>query len=163
MTRHQFALFMALSGLCRTAVSADSPVDRHPCASVADDAARLACYDAAFGRPASAVAPVPAVPPAAQARREFGLTEHARDALRGKQQGIASEPKSLTATVAEVGHRPTGEMIVTLDDGQVWVELGASSGVVVKPGDTVTIRKAALGSHMLVTSRHVGTRVRRVK
>ncbi len=172
MSHRLFWPTTALLGLSMVAslALAGSPGGRHPCASLADNTARLACYDDAFGRPAEATsaAPAPAaaapaaVAPEAKARQDFGLSEHDKRA-RAEKQGTPTEPDSLSGKVASVGHRPTGELVVTLEDGQVWVEVGPSGGVVVKAGELVTIRRASLGSYMLVTPTHVGTRVRRVK
>ena len=149
----------------------------HPCASVLDATARLACYDQAFGKPAAptaaaatataataatAASATPGVATDLKARQDFGLSETEVRARAGKTAAPAAAD-SITSKVTSIGHRPTGEMFVTLEDGQVWVEVETGSGVQVKPGDTVTIHRAALGSYMLVNSRHVGSRVRRVK
>ena len=175
-----------LSLFASLAVGGSARAD-HPCASVADATARLACYDQAFGKPtaakaahsgpvaaspaaptgatataAAAAAAAPSVAPEVKAREEFGLSETEKRAKAGKT-AAPEAADSITSKVASVGHRPTGEMIVTLEDGQVWVETETGSGARIKPGDSVTIHRAALGSYMLVTSSHVGTRVRRVK
>jgi hypothetical protein len=156
---------LGLSLVAGSALAQQQPAS-HPCASVQDDAARLACYDAAFGHPAGPGKPQAAAPAAAgaleptvNAREEFGLSEIERRA-RNPSQGAQD---SITGKVTNVAHRATGELIVTLEDGQVWVEVLAYTGVLLRAGDTVTIRRAALGSYLLVTPKNVATRVRRVK
>ena len=72
-------------------------------------------------------------------------------------------PESITGTVAAVGRRPAGELTVTLENGQVWTQVMVDQRARVAVGDTVTIKKAALGSHLLVTQGRYATRVRRVK
>ncbi len=72
-------------------------------------------------------------------------------------------PESITGTVAAVGRRPDGELSVTLENGQVWTQVTVDQRARVTAGDTVTIKKAALGSHLLVTQGRYATRVRRVK
>jgi hypothetical protein len=159
----------------------------HRCAAVAGDAARLACYDQAFGRPdssatsavlaapaaqaapvaaaPSAAAPVAAVPSAAaaaQAREEFGLSEAAKRA-RDPEKARETMPESITAVVAKVARRPTGEAIVALENEQVWEQAEPGTTVLLKAGDSVTIRKAALGSYVLVTPSRAAVRVRRVR
>jgi hypothetical protein len=142
----------------------------HPCATIVDDSARLACYDEAFGRPAGAGSAKPAVPaaaaavdPSAKAREDFGLSEAAKEA-REPSQDRPVVPTSVTGKVVELTRSAvTGEATVTLDNGQVWTEVEAYSGVVLRKGDVVTIRKASLGSFLLVTPRNVATRVRRLK
>jgi hypothetical protein len=143
-------------------------VAQHPCASIVDDAARLACYDQAFGRPvgagsakAAAPAAAVAVDPAVKAREDFGLSEPQK---RASEPSQSAAPTSVTGKVVELTRRAvTGEATVTLDNGQVWTELQAFSGVVLRKGDVVTIRSASLGSFLLVTPRNVATRVRRLK
>jgi hypothetical protein len=145
----------------------------HACASIADDAARLACYDRAFGRPAGkspqtegtaapALATAAAAPSPEKDRREFGLSKADTHTLEAKA-AAAREPESIAATVASVRRRGTGEQVFVLDDGQVWMEVEAYATTRVRAGDAVTIRKAALGSYMLVTPKKVATHVRRLK
>jgi hypothetical protein len=151
------------------------PTPKHPCATIADDSARLACYDEAFGRPAGAGSANPAAPaaaapaaavavdPAAKAREDFGLSEAAKQA-REPSQDRPVVPTSVTGKVVQLTRSAlTGEATVTLDNGQVWTEVEAYSGIVLRKGDVVTIRKASLGSFLLVTPRNVATRVRRLK
>jgi hypothetical protein len=153
----------------------------HRCAAVAGDAARLACYDQAFGRPdmsatpaaqatsaivaPAAVAPVAVVPSttaAAQAREEFGLSDAAKRA-RDPERAREMMPESIVAVVAKVVRRPTGESIVTLENEQVWEQAEPGTTMLLKAGDSVTIRKAALGSYVLVTPSRAAVRVRRVR
>jgi hypothetical protein len=54
-------------------------------------------------------------------------------------------------------------MVVTLADGQVWAQLDPDTRAKLKVGDTVTIRRAALGSYLLVTPSGMATRVKRLK
>jgi hypothetical protein len=150
----------------------------HPCSAIDDASQRLACYDAAFGRPAAAttvsITPAPALAPAAtatatataavdpvaQQRAEFGLSDAAKKA-RDPQQSTQAE--SITDTLAELGQRPTGELVFNLQNGQVWLQIEADTRTRVKAGDTVTIRKGALGSFLLVGPDRVSVRVRRAR
>jgi hypothetical protein len=159
-----------------SALGAEPARVEHPCAGIAEDAARLACYDEAFGRRSiahtgeSAAAPVTldagvaassavaTVDPVA----DFGLTDSQKRA-RDPEQAKKTMPDSITATVAHVRRRPTGELVVTLDNGQVWAQTETVSQAVVKPGDLVTIRKGALGSFVLVTANRIATKVQRTK
>lgn len=116
---------------------------------------------------AAPVAAVPVNPPA-----DFGLTparKESIEAAEAKASGAPavpqapSVPDSITVKVATVAHRLTGELVVILDDGQVWVQIDTETKGRVKEGDDVTIRKGTLGSYLLVTPNHVLVRVRRVK
>jgi hypothetical protein len=173
---------------------ASAAVDPASCVSVTEDAARLACYDRAFGRgagnkptaaagaeatgaavtgaaaspPRTAVTQTPAATPATPAApkdpvAEFGLTEAAKQAKDPvKAAEAAAAPTSVTGKVISVRFRKFGEFVVTLDNGQVWEQIEPMASAVVRVGDTVTVRKAVLGSYTLVTVARVATKVRRV-
>lgn len=163
-------LITALSLTVLAAPLGAQAVETHACASVADDKSRLACYDAAFGRSdkssgGAVVTPrLPsldaAVPPAQKAVNDFGLTETDR---RARDQSTEVVPQNISGSVAVIGHRPAGEAVVTLDNGQVWTQIEAGTRLKLTTGDAVTIRKASLGSYMLVTPSGIAVRVRRVK
>lgn len=153
--------------------------DGASCVAVNDDAARLACYDRAFGRKAASsrtaatatsAAPVAAPPtnavPAPAAPKdpvaEFGLTEAARQAKDPVKAAEAAAPTSIAAKVISVRFRKYGEFVVTLDNGQVWEQNEPMPSAVVRVGDTVTVKKAVLGSYTLVTAARVATKVHRV-
>lgn len=93
---------------------------------------------------------------------DFGLTEADKRALH-PERAESSQPASISGTVASVARRPTNELVVTLESGQVWVQAESVTRVNLKPGDVVTIRKASLGSHLLVTQNRASMRVRRIK
>jgi hypothetical protein len=141
------------------------------CASETDDARRLRCFDAVVAdlrsTPAAAAvaatpsAPQPAAPlptPAPSVTREekFG----ARGGLDPERR---EELKEITGKVTEVGARPHGEIVVTLDNGQVWAERSASRKIKVKVGDTVRIESGALGSFVLIAPNGRSSKVARVR
>ena len=109
------------------------------CAAVSVDAARLACYDALAGRPATAT---PGAVPDAAAPSEADF---------GKPPAPRPEPESIRARI--VG--PTKELkpgtLVKLDNGQVWkvsTETGSSYRGI--PDDAeVVITKGWLGSYWM--------------
>lgn len=159
---------LAFAVLAAQAAGGDAP---QRCAGIDDDRSRLACYDAIFGKPAAsptstavpdAAAGTVAASAAVSPETDFGLTEAAKRA-RDPQKAQQEMPESITGTVAAVGRRPAGELIVTLENGQVWTQVTVDQRARVAAGDTVTIRKAALGSHLLETQNRYATRVRRVK
>lgn len=191
-----------VAGGCALPAWAASGSDGASCVAVNDDAARLACYDRAFGRKAAgssaAAAPTaaaavgtaatgaaaaapksPAVssPTAARASpapvapaaapkdpvAEFGLSEASKQARDpAKAAEAAAAPTSVTGKVISVRFRKYGEFVVTLDNGQVWEQNEPMSTAVVRVGDTVTVKKAVLGSYTLVTAARVATKVHRV-
>lgn len=111
----------------------------HPCATMNDDAERLACYDRTFGTPA-APKPLPEPPPA----RADDL------------------PERFTAVVSKVEWR-NGVFVAHLDNDQVWIQSERDSRVRLAVQETVTIRRASLGSHLLSGKQGIATRVRRIR
>ena len=183
-----------VAGVCAASSARASPgSDGASCVAVSDDAARLACYDRAYGRNAAsksaatagaaaaataagAAAPkspavasptaVHAAPAAATPKdpvTEFGLTEAAKQAKDpAKAAEAAKAPTSVTAKVISVRFKKYGEFVVTLDNGQVWEQNEPMPSAIVRVGDTVTVKKAVLGSYTLVTAARVATKVHRV-
>lgn len=177
-----FLLAAAMLGGASPAVLAAG--DPHSCVAIADDAARLACYDRAMGhtaapKPAPVAPTAPAAPAAAAAATsaaaapvapvkkdpvgEFGLSEQAKQAKDpAKAAEAAAAPDSITGRVMSVRWRKYGEFVVTLDNAQVWAQIEPMPSAVVRVGDTVTIKKALFGSYTLVTAGRIGTKVRRI-
>jgi photosystem II stability/assembly factor-like uncharacterized protein len=67
----------------------------------------------------------------------------------------------IAATVVQLSVRSNGRFIVTLDNGTVWSQSQNKSDVRVSVGDNITLKKASLGSYLLVTRDGVSTRVKR--
>jgi hypothetical protein len=139
MTRHVIrgaaALLFPMCGLPALGWAA-AP---HPCAVIETDADRLACYDRIFGTPAEPK-PLPD-PPAA---RPDEVVE------------------KFTAVVAKIEWR-NGVFVATLDNGQVWIQSERDSRVQIAAQDTVTIRRASLGSHLLSGKQGIAARVKRLR
>lgn len=135
----------------------------HACASTADAAERLACYDAAF--PPGPQAQGALVDLAAQreiALRDFGLDKaQLRESEPERMQVVA--PDRIQAKVVNVVDGGSGRRTVYLDNGQVWLLTEATSRGHLEGGDAVTVREAAFGSYMLLTPRGLGLRARRVR
>jgi hypothetical protein len=152
-----------LSATSTAAAGADEPA--HPCAAVEDSVDRLACYDAAFARPGVTAGPQQdsdATPGTPGAVEEFGLSEaqlQARDPERARPPRV----DHIEAQVVDVRLRSTGERIITLDNGQVWLQTEVTVRGPLSAGDRVVIRSAALGSFQLVTPGRVALRVRRIE
>ena len=141
------------------------------CASLTEASARLACYDTLAGTAASSattagtagVAPSPAAgaPPstsAAPAAAAASGAPPASSAPPAEEFGVHNGPlevklgpvrdKHMLAVVSTVSNRPHGELVVRLDNGQVWVQLEPSN-FPLKPGDHVEIDVGAFGSYVL--------------
>jgi hypothetical protein len=135
------ALRLAASLTICSQLQAAGPV-HHRCAELRDDAERLACYDAEFGKPTAAVStPAPAA------------------------GGAPPQPEiaSVTSVVAAVARKRDGRFLITLANGQVWAQSELESKASVEAGDTVTVRRASFGSYLIVTKAGIATRAKRVK
>jgi hypothetical protein len=155
-----------------TAIAADVA----DCRSIADERARLACYDAlptTAPPPASAVPRPPVVPPAAPADTAatgaptatdlFGRDSDTAAAELGAAAGVVPL-RELRATLAAVDRAPDGRLLLTLHNGQAWSQVD-SRRARVEPGQEVRIRRAAFGSYLLSTidDRRSALRVRRIR
>lgn len=75
--------------------------------------------------------------------------------------GAPPEIKSITSKVAAFGRSPNHRTQVTLDNGQVW-EYQDDPDPLLSIGDSVTIKRARLGSFLLQTPAKLSHRVSRI-
>ena len=137
------------------------------------DHARLKCYDdamAALGvarnaksSPSSAAPAAPKLAAGSAAPEDFGLDAAAIRKKRGEPDPTSTAVTQLVARVKSVGHRPTGELSIELDNGQVWAETQRRAGSSLTVGETVTIRPGKLGSYFLSTHSGFALRVARIQ
>jgi hypothetical protein len=155
----------------------------HACAIIAAATERLACYDQLSGRTApSGNAPLAATPPSvapalgsAAAATAPSVTSAA--AATGTPSAIAAPEsfglysaehpapppasRSFTARVEALGGSASGHMTVALEGGALW-ELDEGDPLLAV-GDTVNIRRAALGSFIMETPSKRIHRVHRLR
>jgi hypothetical protein len=160
------AIFISLGPVVPNRTAAADQSKGAQCAALDDPAARLACFDAAFPRaprtssPKPSAAAVPAGESASETRK-FGLSDRQKAKLEAKPP--APELAATTAAVRTVRKLPTGYWLIGLDNDQVWQQTELDPNVFLRPGDQVTIRRASMGSYLLVTPGQYSTRVRRVQ
>lgn len=152
------------------------------CSQERDDALRLACYDREAAQ--LAVARQQATPadasvntntPESKAESQSGSAEDGfgvygsevarqRGAQGSKAEGSKTDTKlkRLTATVTAVSQRPRGELVVTLGNGQVWLQKTPESYFPIKIGDEVSITRGALNSFYLAAASR-STQVTRIQ
>lgn len=130
----------------------------HACASMAEPAARLACYDKAFPPP-------PAVHAAAaeRAQADFGLAKPHEPLLNPGQTHEQAAPERIESRVVKVEYGRAGQRSFTLENGQVWTQAESRSSGHVQAGDNVQLRKGLMGSYVLVTPAGVRLGVRRMR
>ena len=132
------------------------------CAALRTDAERLACFDRRVVPAASGVAATAASP---SQEEMFGMSAEVAGTESGAKPPTAPEPEAIdeiTGQVASLQTLARGERVISLDNGQVWQTVD-SSELLLKPGDSVTISRAALGTFRLATSSHRTARVKRVR
>jgi hypothetical protein len=127
------------------------------CTREQDDARRLACFDRA------AAPEVAASSPQVNATETFGV--HGSELARSRDDGKPESegpPKRISAKVAAIEKRARGELVVTLDNGQVWAQKEVGSYFPLKVGDPVAILAGTLGSFRLIAANRA-TAVTRVQ
>ena len=136
--------------------------DPRACARMAEDAARLACYDALFGRhPDAATASVPTaklpagVPPAGTSSVAARGTGTLRDPItsfgdRGQLPATkriqADLPKRVEFRISKVEPLADSLYSLSMDNGQVWVTREVDWALEFKSGEVVTIQRMVLGA-----------------
>lgn len=163
------------------------------CAAEADDERRLACFDAlAAGlrdpRPPAAAAPgsstaatfpvspsaasaAPVAPSAAAAAAAVAQPSQAGTPSPEDRFGLRVDRKEqkkddlteLSARATAISPKPRGELVITLDNGQVWGEIAPGSKIKVKPGDSVKIEAGTLGSFILIAPNGRSSKVTRIR
>jgi quercetin dioxygenase-like cupin family protein len=107
--------------------------------------------------PAEATAAAPAAQSvSASAEDRFGLRVD-------KKQQKAGELTELSATATAISAKPRGELMITLDNGQVWGEIAPGSKIKVNAGDTVKIEAGTLGSFILIAPNGRSSKVARIR
>jgi hypothetical protein len=128
------------------------------CAALSGADERLACYDALARKSKPAAAAAQAAPHEERAEQAsaFG-TLKPKPKAAPKPQG----PDQLTAVVTEVKFDHSGNVFVSLDNGQLWTFKDAEA--LLRHGEVVTIHRAALGSYLMTTSDRHTYRVQRTQ
>ena len=122
---------------------------RH-CSLEADEKKRLACFDAL----------VTALPKIKS--EQFGMTVEVAHRLDPASVSY-SNSETLAGKITALRETPLGELIFTLDNGQVWLQASAQVSVHFVVGDAVQIEHGAMTSLWLTADHHRKTRVTRIR
>ncbi|MGE0532119.1 MAG: hypothetical protein AB7G40_14515 [Hyphomonadaceae bacterium] len=162
------ALFGASGATAQTVQGQSQPLSEvFSCAELTDPAARLQCYDAAVGRLRSAesegrIVAVDREQVAALERDSFGFNLPSMGALFGRRASPDAERiERVEAQVDRIVSLANGRHRFVLSNGQTWVQIEARSTSNVDVGDSIAIRRSALGSYMLSPEHGAAHRVRR--
>lgn len=137
------------------------------CRALVADAERLACYDRAAASVSKAqetgeVIIIDKQAARAARRQAFGLELPTLSILdKGADK---SETEALQSVVKGVRTDAERRLVVTLEDGAVWRQIDDTAlGKPPSPGDSIEIRKAAMGSYLMKIGKQPAVRVRRVE
>lgn len=125
----------------------------------APNAAAPAAKAAATAGPATSGAAAPTLDP----QQTFGLSSaeiSARQVAAGERPRDAS---SITAHIARMTQAANARFVFVLDNQQVWQQLLAEGDLDSKPGDTVVISRALLGSYWMKAQSGRGCKVTRLR
>lgn len=179
MSRNYFLFAALLAGMPAAAALAQPRGAQQPpelfqalvrCRTIADDAARLQCFDAAAAafEQAAARRDVVVVDRAQvreSRRRLFGLALPRLPIFGGgdDEQREADEVDSLEGVVASAFQNGHGQWVVRLEnEGGTWSQVDNSTlALRPRPGQPVLINRGAMGSYMMRVNRQPGIRVRR--
>lgn len=137
------------------------------CRKLSEDAARLACYDTATAALEQAEAKGDIVvvdrEQARTVRRQaFGFSLPSMAMFeRGEEK---EQIDNVSGKIASARQDAAGKWVLRLEDGAVWQQVDAQElSLYPKPGQSVTIRKATLGSFLASVEGRRAFRVRRVE
>lgn len=139
---HPLFLFVpGLALLLAGAATAQNAGDMRACRAIADDTARLACYDRALDAPAPAAdsAAAPAVAPQYEGDL-FGLP---------RPPAPSQEVERRQMAIAEARQSQRGRWTFTMDNGQRWLQTDSARLSVVRPGMVAEISVGALGNFLM--------------
>jgi len=152
---HILSALLSMVGPVALAADDDLAQRIAACTREQDDAQRLACFDrAAVPRTAA---------PSVNSTETFGV--HGSELARNRDDGkpaAEGPPKRISAKVTAIEKRARGELVVTLDNGQVWAQKETGAFFPLKVGDPVAILAGTLGSFRLIAGNRA-TAVTRVQ
>lgn len=155
----------AAAMLLATAAVADEPATRIPlelrsCVAIQRNTERLACFDrgieALRGSDSKSAADTPS------AESSFGLFAQAPSESNAGAPSRA-QIEALEARVAAISTAADGSALIVLDNAQSWRQISGSATLLLKVGDPVVIRRAALGSFQMTTPNGRSAKVKRVR
>lgn len=160
-------LLCAPGALAQGAVEGRAPIlgKLADCRKIADNGQRLACFDAVAAEMDVAekkgdIVVVDREQARTVRRQAFGF--HMPSITLFEKGEKAEEVDSLTGSVRAARQNGAGKWVVELADGAVWVQIDANElPFDPKPGDPVRIKKASMGSFLMVVKNQRAFRARR--
>lgn len=129
------------------------------CSRLRRDSERLACYDRAVADLKAGKASETAPP----AENMFGASAGMAAPEAAERENREDEIRQITAKVISLRKMDDGGLLLTLDNDQVWRQQDSDFRLTVEIGDSVTIRRASLGTFRITDTRGRSARFRRVR
>jgi ABC-type amino acid transport substrate-binding protein len=134
------------------------------CRAIADNTARLACYDGATSKLGEAekqgeVVVIDRAQANAAHREMFGFSMPSLDFVNRALK--ADEVDRVEGVVRSARADSNGRWTVALEDGAVWRQIDGQLMTDPKPGSKVAIRKGSLGSFLMNVDGHTAVKVHR--
>jgi hypothetical protein len=130
----------------------------YACAEIADNSQRLACFDAAVGGLKQAdqqgeFAGIDRQQAQEVERDSFGLSLPSLGRIISRSGADGARLEDMQMTIERVIERANGRYAFVMANGQTWVQTETQRVHNARAGDAVTIKRAALGSFMMSSSR----------
>ncbi|MEL6567340.1 MAG: hypothetical protein AAFQ22_02905 [Pseudomonadota bacterium] len=162
---------LLLAGIAQAETDEASTAAIYACADTSDDAARLACYDAAVGRlkaaeEAGEITTITREEVENVQRDTFGLSLPSLPAIAmprfGGDPDNDGQLDTITSRVTDIRRNSYDYVVVTLENGQIWrqTEGGRFS---LRGIEEAEIRRAALGSFKMKLDGGRAFRVKRIQ
>lgn len=144
----------------------------YACTEIPEASARLTCFDAATAslRAAENVGDVKLIDLASVQqldRESFGFSLPSLGKILAPKKSAASLRTTpidrIDAVIKSVRIAPSGAAVITLENGQIWRQIDSERNFPLKPGVSVRISKASLGSFFLTLKSRVSYRVERAQ
>ncbi len=137
------------------------------CSMIEKDINRLICYDKVMNGQAPVINTLPekkATTTASTSAPQNATVTPPKDNFGLEHKNISDNNKDeIVARISKIKKAPRGELVLTLENNQVWRQIGTDS-YRLKEKDEVIIRRGALNSFMLgMADRNKAIRVKRVK
>ena len=123
------------------------------CAGESDVMLRLSCYDRKVAEFRNKLVSTPAAIAAAPVRAKNSIDNFGFDAPMDE----------MTSNVSRIRERPYGELIIYLENGQIWEQKHRDSRFRLKSGESVTISKSAVAGYRLSGNSNNSIQVERLK
>jgi hypothetical protein len=152
---------LSLAMITQAGAAESLPASVRACTAETDRERRLDCFDREVARfPGSkAIAPAASAAATAAPAVSANASSSATDASAARKADNAAKPGRIAAQLVSIDRAPN-EMVLHLDNGQVWEEVQSVAGdLSLKVGDNVTIDKR-LGSYWLTGPHVSGMKVR---